>query len=283
MTIQIPNVGTGVPADQTGDSPWLAMKKVAENFSNQTHAASRLVGLATGNLLEVGAAGLAGTAVQLAAGDTLKDTTNGFYRLGSNFPVGQDNGYGSYGLVMRAGAVGAALLMPYANQQNEFIFRTFDYTGIVSYKDYRVWTDKNTTVDGSGFIKKASPIVNLHSDHIELNWDAENQGLNITFEKLGKGDYLVKGTLGFAQEGWYIENPKDANGNVLVAVVYEQLANNDISVKTYAKKFDEETGDIVPNLLRPLEIKTDRFISIRLHELPKEPPVMPMGEPTTGV
>ena len=283
MTIQIPNVGTGVPADQTGDSPWLAMKKVAENFSNQTHAASRLVGLATGNLLEVGAAGLAGTAVQLEAGDTLKDTTNGFYRLDSNFPVGQDNGYGSYGLVMRAGAVGAALLMPYANQQNEFIFRTFDYTGIVSYKDYRVWTDKNTTVDGSGFIKKASPIVNLHSDHIELNWDAENQGLNITFEKLGKGDYLVKGTLGFAQEGWYIENPKDANGNVLVAVVYEQLANNDISVKTYAKKFDEETGDIVPNLLRPLEIKTDRFISIRLHELPKEPPVMPMGEPTTGV
>lgn len=283
MTIQTPNVGTGVPADQTGDSPWLAMKKVADNFSNTTHAASRLVGLATGNLLEVGAAGLAGSSATLAVGDTLKDTVNGFYKLGSNHPVGLDNGYGSYGIVARSGAVGAALLMPYSGYQNEFIFRTFDYTGIASYKDYRVWTDKNTTVDGSGFIKKASPIVNLHSDHIELNWDAENQGLNITFEKLGKGDYLVKGTLGFAQEGWYIENPKDANGNVLVAVVYEQLANNDISVKTYAKKFDEETGDIVPNLLRPLEIKADRFISIRLHELPKEPPVMPMGEPTTEV
>lgn len=273
MAIQIPNPGTGNGA--TGDNEFVLWTKVVNNFTNTTHAASRLVGTATGNLLEVGTAGLAGASVYLAAGDTLKDATNGFYRLDSNYPIGQDNGYGSYGVVVRGGAVGTALLMPYSGQQNEFIFRTFDYMGIASYKDYKVWTDKNTTVDGSGFIKKASPIVNLHSDHIELNWDAENQGLNITFEKLGKGDYLVKGTLGFAQEGWYIENPKDANGNVLVAVVYEQLANNDISVKTYAKKFDEETGDIVPNLLRPLEIKEGRFISLRLHELPKEPPVMP--------
>lgn len=273
MAIQIPDAGTGNGA--TGDNEFVLWTKVINNFSDQTNAASRLVGMATGNVMEVGASGLAGASVQLAAGDSLKGANNGFFRLGDDFPVGHDNGYGSYGVVVRGGPVGTALLMPYANQQNEFIFRTFDYTGIVSYKDYKVWTDKNTTVDGSGFIKKASPIVNLHSDHIELNWDAENQGLNITFEKLGKGDYLVKGTLGFAQEGWYIENPKDANGNVLVAVVYEQLANNDISVKTYAKKFDEETGDIVPNLLRPLEIKTDRFISIRLHELPKEPPVMP--------
>lgn len=50
MAIQIPNVGTGVPADQTGDSPWLAMKKVADNFSNTTHAASRLVGAGNGKI-----------------------------------------------------------------------------------------------------------------------------------------------------------------------------------------------------------------------------------------
>lgn len=50
MTIQIPNVGTGAPADQTGDSPWLAMKKVAANFSDQSHAASRLVGTDDGKI-----------------------------------------------------------------------------------------------------------------------------------------------------------------------------------------------------------------------------------------
>lgn len=50
MTIQIPDPGTGVPADKTGDSPWLAMEKVAANFSNQTHAASKIVGTAAGQI-----------------------------------------------------------------------------------------------------------------------------------------------------------------------------------------------------------------------------------------
>lgn len=44
MAIQLPDVGTGVPADKTGDSPWLAMKKVRENFNDPTNAASYLVG-----------------------------------------------------------------------------------------------------------------------------------------------------------------------------------------------------------------------------------------------
>lgn len=144
-----------------------------------------------------------------------------------------------------------------------------------------LWHDKNATKDPNGFLKGASPIAEIYSDKMDLNQDATEQGV-ITFEKLAVGNYLVKGSLGFAQEGWYIETPKDANGNVLVAVVYEQLANNDISVKTYAKKFDEETGDIVANLLKPRDIPTGRFISLRLHELPKEPPVMP-NEPQSEV
>ena len=137
-----------------------------------------------------------------------------------------------------------------------------------------VWTSANATKDGNGFLKGASPVVDLYDNRIDLNHDAIAQG-DITLEKLGVGDYLVKGSLGFAQEGWYIETPKDANGNVLVAVVYKQLGNNDLSIKTYAKKFDDETGDIVANLLKPRDIPTGRFISLRLHELPKEPPVMP--------
>ncbi|MDU4393285.1 MAG: hypothetical protein E7I55_04750 [Acinetobacter ursingii] len=136
---------------------------------------------------------------------------------------------------------------------------------------YTAWiearTTANTTVDANGFVKKASPILNLLADRIELNDEAELQP--ITFEKLGVGDYLVAGSLGFAQEGWYIEMPKDANGNVLVAVVYKQLENNDISIKTYAKKFDDEAGDIVPNLSKPRDIPENRSITLRLQELPK--------------
>ena len=118
----------------------------------------------------------------------------------------------------------------------------------------------------------------MYFNHIELNNDAKKQ--NITFEKLGIGDYLIKGSLGFAQEGWYIETPKDANGNVLVAVVYEQLANKDISVKTYAKTFNEETGDVIPNLTKPRDIPSTRWIDLRLQALP-QPDIKPFSTDQT--
>ncbi|MFW2084059.1 hypothetical protein ACNPQK_24340, partial [Acinetobacter guillouiae] len=78
----------------------------------------------------------------------------------------------------------------------------------------------NTTVDGNGFIKSASPIVPLFADKIESNQEALEQ--EPLFEKVDVGHYLIKNTDGFSDNGWYIEMPKDANGNVLVAVQYQQ-------------------------------------------------------------
>lgn len=99
-----------------------------------------------------------------------------------------------------------------------------------------------------------------------MNGEAKLQ--NITLEKLGIGDYLIKGSTGFAQEGWYIETPKDANGNLLVAVVYEQLENGDISVKTYDYMLNKK-GRIVADTETPLDIPENRWIDLRLQELPQ--------------
>lgn len=132
---------------------------------------------------------------------------------------------------------------------------------------YQVKHAGNTTVDANGFIKNASPIVKLFADRIELNDEAQQQ--NIEFEKLGVGDYLIKGSTGFAQEGWYVETPKDANGNVLFSVIYTPLENGDISVKTYKKKFDFETVSIVADLENPVDITENRWIDLRLQELPQ--------------
>ena len=68
MTIKIPDVGTGIPANQTGDSPWLAMKKVAENFSDQSNAASRLVGKNNGQVAAYDASGGIGVQNYVQAG-----------------------------------------------------------------------------------------------------------------------------------------------------------------------------------------------------------------------
>ncbi len=146
---------------------------------------------------------------------------------------------------------------------NRVFFRRAAYEAALgSWFEFR--TTANTTVDGNGFIKNASPIVKLFSDHIETNEEASEQ--NPEFEKIGIGHYLVKNTLGFAQDGWYIETPKDANGNVLFSVVYTTLENGDISVKTYKKKFDLETASIVADLTQPVDITSGRWIDLRLNK-----------------
>ena len=280
MTIQIPDPGTGVPADKTGDNPWLAMTKVAANFSNQTHAASRSVGKTDGTIPEYTSEGISSTGIGGYAPTysqssntglltALKASRSGLIRNTQTNALTHQYGIGMFNLAIDTYS---GYTVGHAGDGIRF------FGGLTAETTesaiYNVYTDKNVTKDSNGFLKGASPVVDLYNDCITLNDDAKQQG-GITFEKLGVGDYLVKGSLGFAQQGWYIETPKDANGNVLVAVVYEQLANNDISIKTYAKRFDDETGDIVPNLTRPRDIPTERFISLRLHELPKEPPVMP--------
>ncbi|MDM8432332.1 hypothetical protein M8L51_20675, partial [Acinetobacter baumannii] len=135
-------------------------------------------------------------------------------------------------------------------------------------------SSKNTTVDANGFIKSASPIVKLFADKIEPNDEAAEQPLS--FEKLDIGHYLLKGTSGFATEGWYIETPKDANGNILFAVIYQQLENKDIEIKTFKKKFDVESASIIADLDNPVDISTGRWIDIRLQEIPKPVPEMPV-------
>lgn len=272
MAIQSPNPGLG--DGQTGDNEFVMWTKVRDNFNNNTHAANRLVGTAAGNVMEVGAFGL-GVPIAFTSTDA-KDKMAlavGNFALTQGAPADAEGGVLSAGFLTSlpwstGGASVVAKQLYFGAYNSDFKIRERP-SASAAYAPWRtVYHTANTTKDANGFLKAASPIVNLFADKIELNDEAGLQP--ITFEKLGVGDYLVKGSTGFAQEGWYIEMPKDANGNVLVAVVYEQLENNDISVKTYAKKFDEETGDIVANTAKPRDIPSTRWIDLRLQSLPQE-------------
>ena len=224
-------------------------------------AALKNTGSQLGNVMEVGAYGLGGVGALNLSTDfqVLKTTRTGFYQTqaGSDFYDGQaiylNKGYWLNALAFPV-AGGAPLYAWSSADRTNFTVKAFAILGM------------NTTTDGNGFVKSASPIVQLHADKIELNDEAQQQ--DIVFEKLGVGEYLIKGSSGFAQEGWYIEQPKDANGNVYHAVVYEQLENGDISVKTFEQKL--EGTRIVADLEKPVDIKENRFISIRLNELPQD-------------
>ena len=265
MAIQTVKTGAAVN-DGTGDDARTAFTKINQNFTYAENAASRQVGTGEGNVMEVGAFGF-GKGSVLGKPNTYKDATNN--ELAANQIIVFNEAFG-YPL---------GISISYGVMKNFIGFTAFGQDPVYITLDdstkapdqrvinsYGFRTTKNTTVDPNGFIKNASPIVSLYADKIELNNEAKQQ--KITFEKLGVGDYLIKGSTGFAQEGWYIETPKDANGNVLVAVVYKQLANNDISVKTYDYMLNKK-GRIAPDLETPLDIPETRWIDLRLQALPQ--------------
>ena len=278
MAIQRINLGTA-PSGTGGDTNRSAFTKIDGNFADTTNAASRLVGTGAGNVMEVGAFGLGGTKrynsenpAVLATVSELDKTQ--MYSFDNTHFVAYGQGWG-WGVGSKVhfiiGGFADTQLYHAAIADKNAETRTVGY--------HLIRTAQNTQIDPNGFIKNASPIVSLYVDRIELNDEAKLQP--ITFEKLGVGDYLVKGSTGFAQEGWYIEMPKDANGNVLVAVVYEQLENNDISVKTYDYMLNKK-GRIVPDLETPLDIPATRWIDLRLQALP-QPDIKPFNNYETAI
>ena len=304
MAIQTVKTGAAVN-DGTGDDARTAFTKINQNFTTSAHAASRLVGKDAGNVMEVGAFGVGSTSLTASSNTTatnindLLQKPNGFYTVADATGWGATNAphsiYGTAIVASRSTAQATSLLiLPYGAGQNPNAFSLVSRYDTNPPIEQIVYTSKNPivantlnaatsgklvsvlatgelqsigfSVDANGFIKKASPIVRLFADKIELNDEAAQQ--DITFEKLGVGDYLIKGSTGFAQEGWYIETPKDANGNVLVVVIYEQLENNDISVKAYDYMLNKK-GRIVPDLDTPLDIPESRWVDLRLQSLPQ--------------
>lgn len=279
MAIQTINIGNNAN-DGAGDPARSAFNKINQNFTNNTHAASRYVGTAAGNLMEVGAFGIgttAGGSNTFYSNINISNIPAGFYSV-SPTATGSPGTNGG-GNLFAFGGANYQVQLHKQNLKNQLSIRFG--TGPDSFTGWGsiLISGINTTTDSNGFIKAASPIVKLFADKIEPNNEAAEQ--NITFEKIDVGHYLIKGSSGFAQEGWYIETPKDANGNILFAVNYEQLENGDIEVKTYKKKFDLESASIVADLENPMDITQDRWIDIRLQEVPKTVPEMPTEEVNT--
>lgn len=275
MTYQTINLGTA-PSGAGGDTFRSTGTKVNENFTNNTHAASRYVGTSVGNVMEVGAFGLGG----------VNDWSNNvnstdFFNLRGMSVTTADASV--LGLGISAGSsvitVGGLNVKEtwWQGAMNQLAFcwgqlylRVAQNNG--SFSTFKmIYSEVNTTVDSNGFLKKASPIVKLFADKISANDEASEQ--NPIFEKVGIGHYLIKNTEGFAKEGWWIEVPTDTNGNRICAVEYQTLENGDLEIKTFKKKLNDE-GDIVANLDMPIDIPNNangdpRWIDVRLHSIAK--------------
>ncbi|MGV2868860.1 phage tail fiber protein [Acinetobacter baumannii] len=267
MTYQTVNLGTA-PTGAGGDTFRSTGAKMNENFTNNTHAASRYVGTAAGNVMEVGAFGIGGVVKVLdGVNASSLDVQSGLFGVvnSQGFP---ESGW-NYLISMRLLATNLYTLYLTSNIYGDIQVATRVDGQLGSWTKYL--STRNTTTDANGFIKAASPIVKLFADKIELNDEAAEQ--TITFEKVGIGHYLVKGSSGFAKEGWWIEIPTDTHGNKICAVEYQTLENGDLEIKTFKKKLNDE-GDIVVNLDAPIDIPNNangepRWIDIRLNSIKK--------------
>ncbi|WEE38330.1 hypothetical protein [Acinetobacter sp. TAC-1] len=270
MTYQYINLGTA-PSGAGGDTFRSTGTKLNENFTNSTHAASRYVGEESGNLLQTGAFGLG--AFQSEISNPFKNLPTAELRKTRfiSFKDVPDVSSGS----------GSAISLPTLSAYtNNYLIGTNNgdlYHGVSTSVQVdpsvrgvrygKILSGNNTTIDSNGFVKAASPIVQLFADKISANDEAIEQ--NPIFEKVDIGHYLIKNTLGFAKEGWWIEVPTDTNGNRICAVEYQTLENGDLEIKSFKKKLNEE-GDIVANLDAPMDIPNNangepRWIDVRLH------------------
>lgn len=270
MTIQTVNLGSS-PTGAGGDTFRSTGAKVNENFTNWSHAASRYVGQAGGNVMEVGCFGFGGEGRPYVNISTLSNIRDAVQRQSQIFRADTGSLFPPYSpaLYMRTADTNVAVCFQYNAGNIEVATWTDSVTDFTTR--YSVRTTGNTIVDANGFIKAASPVVKLFADKIEPNDEAAEQPLS--FEKPGIGHYLVKGSSGFAKEGWWIEIPTDTHGNKICAVEYQTLENGDLEIKTYKKKMNEE-GDIVANLDAPIDIPNNvngepRWLDIRLNSIKK--------------
>ncbi|HBC7488385.1 TPA: hypothetical protein KEY91_000806 [Proteus mirabilis] len=140
-----------------------------------------------------------------------------------------------------------------------------------------LWSSNNTTVDSNGFIKRASPIIDINPDGTFTTND-ESEGATVT--RVAQGEYLIEGVLGFNSDaGWGgvdggIEIPLDVNKQPLIWVDSKVMGDGSIIVRTYHR-----THPNAPKFARndidgykdgdPIDIPDGRFISVRV-QMPEQ-------------
>lgn len=92
----------------------------------------------------------------------------------------------------------------------------------------------NTAFDGSGYLKRSSPIIQINPDG---HYDANDESEGAEVRRTGTGQYHITGILGYNSDGaWGVNGgisvPKDNNGLELVYVADRVLEDGSIIIET---------------------------------------------------
>lgn len=228
-------------------------------------AATKNTGQNTNDIPTIGMLGFGGLSIDVLSANQNNDKQSGAYNCRSTDTNGP---FASATTNVFAQTWGADPIwrseLSIAVSVNRMHFRSIrkDQSGATSWVEVR--HTGNTTVDGNGFIKNASPVVRVGGSADEDfkmcgAGSANQEARGVTIHHEAVGVYTVVGANGFAKSGWYIETPNDANGNKLRFVEYLEVGT-DIVIKTFIPDYSNgrcEAG-------APADIPNGRWIDVRL-------------------
>lgn len=203
--------------------------------------------------------------------ENLPNTETGFFAMVGASDSNYFKTYGA-GINIRYDANGAARLFIKGSGNAATEYRV---GGTIRRNE--LWGSLNTTTDPQGFIKKASPVININSDGT-FNTNDESEGATVT--RVTQGEYLIEGVLGFNSDASWggvdggIEIPLDVNKQPLIWVNSKINKDGSILVKTYhrthsnAPSFANNKIDGFKNG-DPIDIPDGRFISVRV-QMPEQ-------------
>ncbi|WP_113415862.1 phage tail protein [Escherichia coli] len=243
-------------------------------------SATKDVGTAAGNVMQVGAFGLGNSSAQVITDVWDKSLGSRFIMMSPSTSGGPQ--YYSMGIRISERSWGNG-----PNDVSQQSFSAFSMGGKrftwmtmadgVNSGWLEVYHNGNTTKSSDGTLKAASPVIKLFSDGRYLTND-ESEGCTVT--RLATGEYLVEGCEGLNSDAAWggidggFDIPTDRNKQPLIWLDYEVNADGSVLVKTYHRTYPDAPTFARNELLgvddgAPVDIPRDQFVSIRV-EMPAD-------------
>ncbi|MBT2089453.1 phage tail protein [Enterobacter bugandensis] len=243
-------------------------------------SATKDVGTAAGNVMQVGAFGLGNSSAQVITDVWDKSLGSRFIMMSPSTSGGPQ--YYSMGIRISERSWGNG-----PNDVSQQSFSAFSMGGKrftwmtmadgVNSGWLEVYHNGNTTKSSDGTLKAASPVIKFFSDGRYLTND-ESEGCTVT--RLASGEYLVEGCEGLNSDAAWggidggFDIPTDRNKQPLIWLDYEVNADGSVLVKTYHRTYPDAPTFARNELLgvddgAPVDIPRDQFVSIRV-EMPAD-------------
>ncbi|EMV2322515.1 phage tail protein [Escherichia coli] len=246
-------------------------------------SATKDVGTATGNVMQVGAFGLGGDTLTvsdtslLATFQTLTARGSSFAR--TDTPLYVIPSY-SPAVFIKTRDTYALLCINYRNGTLSTVTTTQRDMANQLFQTNTIYGTANTTKASDGTLKAASPVARIvasqeacqRADIAEdgFSWcgcgtaNAEAEGISLS--RLDVGVYVLAGSAGLASEGWQLLPPMDPGGMGELGVVEaEQTESGGLTIRLFKRKYIlSDEGEIVKTKGELMDVPANSWIDVRL-------------------